>query len=258
MCSVNCQECNEEYLTPFQNYCENCGFELSGLHRRISRVWDPQHSLAAPLNWLAQAHRRLKFPIEESDGTGFRGLEYVWKAFNNVYRSHFPVPGDAAAWRQLAGLLVSQDYFDGQLVPGLAALVEFVENDFQIPSSSDRNGMLHALFSRPESDCEAFRNTLNDFPIRLSAGLNLVYDLRNATVHGDDDAVTRQQGGQGTVVRDTARMLLGLVSHLLTTDPGVARQPITPLELEEIVYARRNDVMRQIKTGAMAWDICSA
>ena len=109
---MNCPSCGDKYSVAFQNYCENCGLELSGLQRPLSHSWSPEHQLAAPLNWLAQAHRRIRFPLEESDGTGFRGLEYVWKAFNNIYRSHFPELGDAAAWRQLARMLVSKSCFD--------------------------------------------------------------------------------------------------------------------------------------------------
>jgi hypothetical protein len=66
-------------------HCMNCGELLLNNVKWKGAVWDPSTPEATNINWLAQAQRRLDFPIDSTERTPMVALEYVWKVFNNLY-----------------------------------------------------------------------------------------------------------------------------------------------------------------------------
>jgi len=60
--------------------CMNCGHDLGN-----KKEWNERIEEANNLHWLAQAQRRLEWPIELSDEIPFLAVEYSWKVVNRLY-----------------------------------------------------------------------------------------------------------------------------------------------------------------------------
>jgi hypothetical protein len=247
-----CRICDAE-LPDEVGFCPGCGavnvqrLRTSGPAPRLDK------ESKALVHWLAQAHRRLTYPIDGAEESRYSVMEYSWRVFNNRYRKLSPNGKEMKAANKYIKRYLDKSWFEKDSQPRIVSLCKTLlpqESDATIPpeiTSIDD-------FKRPAEAIKELYEAYESAKPRECANkfVYFIYQIRNLRFHGHLAVLSARGHAMpipGNPVAWT-ETFLGLIEHLIG-----AELQISPEDLRRAIDSELFAMLDEIHNGVMGWKL---
>jgi hypothetical protein len=249
---MQCRICDVE-LSAEVGFCPGCG--AVNVQRLSTSGPTPKldNETKALVHWLAQAHRRLIYPVDGAEESRYSVMEYSWRVFNNRYRKLSPNGKEMKAANKYIKRYLDDSWFEQDSRPRIVSLCKTLlprESDATIPpevTSIDD-------FKRPAEAIKELCEAAESAGPRECAKkfIYFIYQIRNLRFHGHLATLSARVHAlpiPGSPVAWT-ETFLGLIEHLIS-----AELHISPDDLRRAIDSDLLAMLDEIHSGVMGWKL---